>query len=128
MAKIPEEKMDELMKILTSGLGEVFKGFADVKCIKGNTDDIMGQMMCTYMAYPIIKCTVSRDGTDVSVDKCNIDDVIHVLPHAISSLLGLVPAKYRNDILYKAVNEEMSEDGGLLERIKEKENEEEDDE
>ena len=36
MAKsIPEDKMDELMKILSDGLNGIFGDIANVKCIKG---------------------------------------------------------------------------------------------
>lgn len=100
---IPEDKMDELMKILLDGLNGIFGDIADVKCIKGNSDELMGQMMSTFMDYPIIKLTVSRSGSDVSVNKCCIDDVIQALPNAIGSLLGLIPEEYRNDVLYKAI-------------------------
>lgn len=135
MAKeISEEKMDELMKILTEGLNGVFDGVADVKCIKGNTDELFGKFMSTYMKFPIIKVEASREGSDVSVNQCSIDDVIEALPNIIGNLLGLIPEKYRNEVLYKAINDtKMTKNGGLRDRILEKEenheyNEEEDDE
>lgn len=115
---IPEDKMDELMKILSDGLNGIFDGIADVKCIKGNSNELMGQMMSTFMDYPIITLTVSRSGSDVSVNKCCIDDVIQALPNAIGSLLGLIPEEYRNDVLYKAITStDMTKNGGLQDRL-----------
>ena len=125
MAKgIPEDKMDELMKILSDGLNGIFGDIADVKCIRGNSNELMGRMMETYMDYPIIKLIVSRDGSDVSVSKCCIDDVIQVLPNAIGSLLGLIPSEYRNDVIYKAITTtDMTDNGGLRDKLDEKDDE-----
>ena len=125
MAKsIPEDKMDELMKILSDGLNGIFGDIANVKCIKGNSNELIGHMMETYMDYPIIKLTVSRDGSDVSVSKCCIEDVIQVLPNAIGSLLGLIPSEYRNDVLYKAITTtDMTDNGGLRDKLDEKDDE-----
>ena len=62
MAKsIPEDKMDELMKILSDGLNGIFGDIANVKCIKGNSNELIGHMMETYMDYPIIKLTVCKN-------------------------------------------------------------------
>lgn len=119
-----EEQMDEIISDLTDKLNEIFDGVADVKCVKGNKDELLGKMTETYMSYPIIKVSASRRGCDLSVDKCNVDEVINVLPNIIGSLLGLVPSDTRNEIIYQAINREMSDNGSLIDAN----NEEEDDE
>lgn len=117
---ISDDKMDEMLKYITESLNDVFDGIADVSCIKCNSDELMGQMMSTFMDYPIIKIEVSRQGLNIGVSKCNIEDVVEVLPKTIGSLLGLVPEQYRNDILYKAIQVDMTKNGGLQDRADEK--------
>lgn len=125
--KIPEEKMDELMKELEKGLDGIFGNIANVKCIKGS--GMEAKMIDTFMEYPIIQLTVKRIGSEVNVSKCSIDDVIEALPNAIGSLLGLIPEDKRNEVLYKAITENnMTKDGGLKDRLKERYEDEEEEE
>lgn len=125
---IPDEKMDEILKQLENGLGDILDGVADVKCIKGNSID--KRMIETYMNYPILEIKVSREGVSTNVSKCSTDDIIECLPHTIGTLLGLVPASKRNKILYEAIQQDMSEQGSLLDEVdrRHSENEDEDDE
>ena len=124
MKNISDEEMDELMNMVKDGLGDALKGIADVKCIKGNTNEIMSRMMETYMEYPIIKIMASRTGSNVSVGLCNLDDVIEILPNIIGNLLSLIPDNHRNDVLYKAItNTDMTDNGGLRDKLDEKDDE-----
>lgn len=128
MKNISDEEMDELMNMVKDGLGDVLKGIADVKCIKGDTNKIMGRMMQTYMEYPIVKIIASRSGSDVSVNLCNVDDVVEILPNVIGNLLSLIPDSERNNVLYKAItNTDMTDNGKLLDELNNSDEEDEED-
>ena len=64
-----------------------------------------------------------RDGCDITTNLCTINDLVKCLPHTIGSLLGLVPEKYRDDIIEKAINEDMTEDGTIYNRLTEEDEE-----
>lgn len=111
-----KEDIDRLLEAVTKNLNNVLGDSANIKCIKAD-NDFMPQLLDTYMSYPIIMIYASRDGCDISVDKCSTEDVVNVLPNIIGNLLGLVPEENRNDILCKAISMEMSEDGNLIEYL-----------
>lgn len=114
-----DKELDEMINEIKNKLKDVYDGDIDIKYLKGAETKM--RMIDTFMNYPIIQLNVSRSGSDVSVSKCDINDVIDVLPNAIGMLLGLVPESKRNDILIKSITEnDMSKNGGLIDRLKEK--------
>lgn len=111
MNKPSEEEMDYIMKMLEGGLGNLFGDFAKVKAVKVPKGGIEGKVIETYMKYPIIRLDITREGVGTNVSMCCMEDIIECLPHAIGTLLGLVPEKYRNNILAEAIQEDMKPNG-----------------
>lgn len=123
--RFTDAEMDFIMKQLQNNLQKLFGNSAGVHCIKGN-GSFEHQLVATYMKFPILKVEATRDGCSIDSGMCSVDEIIECLPHVIGSLLGLVPEKYRNDILVKAINEEMTEDGELIDRLNNGMNKEDD--
>lgn len=123
--KFTNAEMDFMMHKLANDLQNLFGDSAGVHCIKGN-GSFEHQLVATYMKFPILKVEVSRQGCNIDSGMCSIDDIIECLPHTIGSLLGLVPEKYRNQILAEAIQEDMTEDGNLMDNLKEQHRREDD--
>lgn len=125
MNKPSEEEMDHIMKMLESGLGNLFGDFAKVKAVKMPKSGIEEKVIETYMKYPIINLEISRAGVGTKVSMCTMEDIIECLPHAIGTLLGMVPEKYRNNILAQAIQEDMKPNG-LYDEDEDEEDDEDD--
>ena len=125
--KFTSEEMDFILDKATDSLQNLLGDSADVHFIKSGPDDFMTKILMTYMRYPILTVEVSREGCNINSGMCSVDDIIHCLPRVIGSLLALVPDSTRNDILAKAIQEDMTEDGELLNNIREHNDDEEDD-
>ena len=124
--KFSDEEMDYMMHKIVDGLQNVFGDSAGIHCIKSSKNDFTAKLIGTYMHYPILKLEITREGCNIQSGMCSVEDVIEQLPHAIGSLLALVPENTRNDILAKAIQEDMTEDGELLDSINNSDDEEDD--
>ena len=114
MSKYTDEQLDKIMKIVAAGMSNILGDDVHVGVMKGKRNDIEGKLITTYMRYPIIELKVSRDGCGINAGMCNIEDVVEALPHAIETLLGLVPEEYRDQILEKVDYSNMTENGSIL--------------
>ena len=124
--KFSDEEMDYMMHKIVDGLQNVFGDSAGIHCIKSSKNDFTAKLIGTYMHYPILKLEITREGCNIQSGMCSVEDVIEQLPHAIGSLLALVPENTRNDILAKAIQQDMTEDGELLDSINNSDDEEDD--
>lgn len=116
MRNLSDEEMEELISRVTDMLGTIFGDSAKVEHIKG---DKMNEIMSMYLNYPILELKLSRCDTQVNVDQCNLRELITHIPSAIGALLALIPEDERNEVLVKAINMDMSEDGAIRDKFNE---------